>query len=281
MGNHPALIPSVVHSALKKRYDLPIQSDVLFRLVDEPSDNYKDIIEGAIQGSVDYIGDGGQFKNVDASFSSVSGYTNLFGGFMEIEMKEEKFSRINLLQRKMNNLSRSMRDFFDDLKWSAFANATGVNTFNGSDWTDPSTGDPYTDIEKALKLIQQASGMRATHLILNTTMYIYLVAFKEYREYQYLGKSNMEKGYLDEKLSPNGLRILVVPDDNTYIATNSAWVCNARECGADHESIPFTTVHRELSENPLTQRYYAWRMATPSVDTIDAKNITKITGLDA
>jgi hypothetical protein len=280
---HPALIPDNVHAMLKTLYKRTPQATALFRTVPEPIPEYRDILEKAFAGAVGDISGEGGFTKITGQFESVAGAINGKGAYFELGPEEKWWSRINLLAYHMDTLTREIANDYEIKVLNAIKNISGASTFNGTDWTTTTSGDPFFDLEKARGKIFDASGQRADVALLNETYYLYLIKFPEFREFLKLGVALLQKGNLKEILTPNGLRLVVFPDSfNTYIEDAKCIVTKSLAMGVNHETIPFTSIHREGSERaPLTDFYYGYEWKEPSIDKIDAKVTCVITGLDA
>ena len=280
---HPALVPDNIHAMLKLLYEREAEYQSLFRTINEPIPEYRDIFEKDIVGSVGEITGEGGFNLIEGQFKTEAGVVNGFGAYFRLRPEEKWWSRINLLSYHMDMLARKMRLNYETKVLTAIKNISGASTFNGSDWTTTSTGDPFLDLEKARGDIRAASGLKADIAIMNQSQYENLIAFKEFREFQFLGKSLLEQGELQAILTPNGLELVVVPDSlNSYIENHKVYVTVRGRMGVNHLTVPFTTIHREGSEaSPLTDFYYGYEWQEASIDEVDAKSTCVITGLDA
>lgn len=281
--NHPALIPDNVHAMLKLLYQRVPQATALFRDIPEPIPEYRDILEKAFDGAIGDISGTGGFQKITGQFESVAGAINGKGAYFELGPEEKWWSRINLLGYHMNMLTREMANAYEIKVLNAILNISGASTFNGTNWTNTSTGDPFFDLEKARGQVFDASGVQPDVVIMNETYYLNLIKFDEFREWQKLGRALLERGDLKNILTPNGLELVVFPDSfNAYIEDAKAYVTKRGLMGVNHEAVPFTTLHREGSERaPLSDFYYGYEWKEPAIDSIDAKVTCVITGLDA
>ena len=279
---HPALRPENVHAVIKEAYRIPAKARELFRDSPEPLDEYRDIVSDKIVGEIGKVSGGDGFNFIQSNFRSEVGVIEGFGGAFKMTFEEKKWSRVNLVEKKMRDLLYKMRKYYESMVLSAIANATGVNTFNGSNWTDTSAGDPFSDLEDAKGRVYDTHGAIPDIVIMNRAQYLRLIKFKEYREYRLLGKSNYETKNVWDDLTPNGLQMVIFDNSlNNPIPDHEVWVCKAKDMGVNHIAIPQTSFDRDDPDSPLNTNYYVHEWASPAVDSIDAKAICKITGLDA
>jgi len=280
--NHPALIPDNIHAMLKILYKRDAMAQELFRTIPEPLPEYRDIFEKDIVGDVGEITGTGGFNKITGQFKTEAGVVKGFGAYFELGPEEKWWSRINLLSYHMDRMSREMRLHYEKKVLTAIKDISGASTFDGSDWTDTTAGDPFKDLERARGKIRAASGLRADIAVMNQSQYENLISFKEFREFQFLGKSLLEQGELQRILTPNGLELVVFEDSlNSYIEDNKVYVSVRGRMGVNHETIPFTTTDRQGSErNPLKDFYYGYEWKEAAIDEVDAKATCVITGLD-
>jgi hypothetical protein len=279
---HPALRPENVHAILKEKYQIPAKARSLFRDMPEPLDEYRDILSKDMVGAIgDLSGDDG-FKFVDSQFESSVGIIKGFGGAFKMTYAEKKWSRIDLVSKKMRDLVYAMQKHYERKVLTAIANATGINSFDGSNWTDTSNGDPFSDLEKAKGLVSDSHGISPDIVIMNRSQYLRLIKFKEYREYRLLGRSNYETKNLWDDLTPNGLQMVIFDDSmNTLIPDHTVFVCKSKDMGVNHQAVAFESFDREDKDSPLGTNYYAHEWTTPAVDKVDALAICKVFGLNA
>ncbi len=114
----------------------------------------------------DLSGDDG-FKFVDSQFESSVGTIKGFGGAFKMTYAEKRWSRIDLVSKKMRDLVYAMQKHYEKKVLTALSGAVGVNTFDGSNWTDITTGDPFTDLEKAKGKVSDTHGMTPNLLVMN------------------------------------------------------------------------------------------------------------------
>lgn len=279
---HPALRPANVHATLKLLYQREAVMQSLFRLQNEDLDEYRDIADKEIVGNVGEISAAGGFPLITAQFESIIGTINGYGGKFNIGFAEGKWSKVNLSMYTMDKLVTAMKLYYELKVMVAIRDISGASTFNGTDWTDTTTGDPWHDLQKARSKIRGATGQKADTLVVNETYFLYMMKFKEFREFLYTGiAAQLMKGDIAETITPNGLRVIVVPDDfNTYIRDAYAYVTKVGNMGVNHSCVPFTSLNREDPDNPWAQRYFAMEWQKPAIDKVDAKFTCVITGLD-
>ena len=281
---HPALRPANIHAVIKKKYQRTPIARQLFRDIEEPTDAYTDILQEDYVNEVGEISGDAGFKFIKSKFKDTSGKINGFGGAFKVSRVDETMSRVSVASANMEDLITSMKKYYEQKVLDAIGSISGASTFDGSDWTTPSTGDPFLDFEKAIGLIDDASGKTPDIAILNRTTYLALAGFKEYREFQYLGAQNlMQSGFIN-KLTPNGLKLIVFPDGvaGTNIPDYTCIVTKSKSMGVNHtvRGLPFETMDQKDPQNPLNTLYYAWEWAKPAIDERDATVTCVMTGLN-
>jgi len=276
---HPALRPNNVHPILKMKYQIPAMARMLFRDMQEPLDEYRDILDKSPIDNVGYISGQDGFKFIDTQYESVSGVILGYGGAFRMTMPEMRWSRIGLVADKMRQLTYLMRKFYEKQVLTAMV-AGAQNSFTvGTAWTNLTTGDPFADIEKAKGLIRDTSGFEADVLIMNRNVYnTVIVKRKEYREYQLNGiRGTFMGGNFELTLTPNGLGMIVFDTSlNSIIADDKVYVARTGAMGVNHIAIPFTSTDRTDPNSPFNRLYYAWEWATPATDKRDGTAICEI-----
>lgn len=283
---HPALRPENIHGVIKKKYHYPDPMRALFRDIEEPTDNYTDILGLDWVGEIGELSGDAGFKEIKTKFKDISGRINMFGAFFKVNEIDEKLSRVSVVSANMEDMVTAMKNYYRDKCLAAWYNISGHDTFDASDWTDTSSGDPYSDINKAINNIVGNSGKMPDTIMMNFTTSYYLSKFKEYREWTYLGRENLTtQGMFQEKVTPNGLNLLVIPDTiaSTYIPDYTAIVFKKGASGANHtvRDFPFQTRDTQMEDNPLVKKYFGFEMAKPVIDERDATTVSVLTGLDA
>ena len=278
-ADHPALQPEVVIARVKQVYEKILIGRQLLGAEPIQGDSVSWIEEQDIVGNVDWITEEGGFPQLDFSYTKKSKPIRPYGAFFDVTLLERKFARINTVSRKINRAVYKMRRFEDDLIFSEILNATGINTFDGSNWTDPTAGDPLADLEHAKRLIRDATeGMEPTDVIMSSEMYEYLTKFDFVRNNNYLQARVVETGRVP---AIAGLNIVV---DNAVDPNNTGQVVVLRrkDIGYMAESIPLTTVPvdgKTLANPMIDSRYFNFAMAEPVIDSPEL--ICVITGLKA
>lgn len=270
---------------IKKKYHYPAVMRELFRDVEEPTDNYTDILGLDWVGEIGELSGDAGFKEIKTKFKDISGRINMFGAFFKINEIDEKLSRVSVVSANMEDMVTAMRNYYQTKCLAAWYGISGHDTFDGSDWTDTTSGDPYSDINKSINNVVANSGKMPDTIMMNFTTSYYLSKFKEYREFQYLGKENITKvGMFQQNNTPNGLKLLVIPDTlaSTYIPDYSAIIFKSKACGANHTVMDYGFQTRDTldPDNPLVKKYFALEMAKPVIDERDATTVSVITGLD-
>lgn len=281
---HPALRKENIHAQLKLKYQRPPMARTLFRDQEEITDTYTDVLTKDYTGAIGEISGDAGFKEIKSLFEDVSGRILGFGGCFKVSQLDEKLSRVSVASQNMKDFIQAMKRYYEDKVLAAIYGISGESSFDGSNWT--SGGDPFSDIEKAIGLVEGASGMSPDILIMNRTMFYYLSKFKEYREFSYLGSLGKQvQGGFMEKTTPNGLKLVVFPDAiaSTYIPTNTVLVTKQGQMGVNHsvQGFGFTTKDVPDPNNPLMTTYFGWEFAKPVIDKIDALNTCRMYGLNA
>lgn len=281
---HPALRPTNIHAIIKKKYQRQPIARQLFRDIEEPTDAYTDILKEDYVGEIGEISGDAGFKFIKSQFKDVSGKIGGFGGAFKVAKADEVMSRTSLASANMEDLVLAMKRYYEQKVLTAIGSISGHSTFDGTKWTDTSTGDPFIDFETAIGKIEEASGKTPDIALMNRTTYLTLAAFKEYREFQFLGMQNLLKPGFINRLTPNGIKLILFPDAiaSTYIPNYTCIVTKSKQMGANHtvRGLPFTTLDQRDPQNPLNNLYYAWEWAAPAIDERDAAVTCVITGLN-
>ena len=281
---HPALRPANIHGVIKKKYQRPPIARQLFRDITEPTDAYTDILKEDYVGEIGEISGDAGFKFIKSKFKDVSGKIGGFGGAFKVNRVDEVMSRVSVASANMEDLVTAMKNYYEQKVLTAIGAISGHSTFDGSKWTDTAVGDPWLDFETAIGKNLEASGKNPDIAIMNRTTYLLLAGFKEYREFQYLGAQNIMQGGFINKVTPNGLKLVVFPDAiaSTNIPTYSCIVTRSKLMGANHtvKGLPFETFDQKDPSNPLNTLFYAWEWAAGAIDERDAAVTCVITGLN-
>lgn len=281
---HPALRPSNIHGVIKKFYQIPTMMEEMFDTVVEPTDNYTDILGMDWVGEIGELSGDAGFKEIKTKFENVSGRINMFGAFFKINEIDEKLSRISVVKANMEDMVQAMKEYYQNKCLTAWHGISGHSTFDGSNWTDTSSGDPYSDLERAINLVIDASGQMPDTVMMNATTALYLTKFKDYRNKNYVDNTILTESGFYEKITPNGLKLKVIPDSiaSTYIPDYTAIVTKKGACGSNHavKGFEFQTRDTLDPDNPLVKKYFAIDMKKPVIDSRDATRTCVITGLD-
>jgi len=282
---HPALRPANIHGTIKKFYQIPTMMEELFGDVTEASDNYTDILAQDWVGEIGELSGDAGFKEIKSAFSDISGRINMFGAFFKVNEVDEKLSRVSVVKAGMADMVQAMKEYYQTKCLVAWYNISGHSTFDGSKWTDTATGDPYSDIERAINLVIGASGQMPDTIMMSATTAMYLTKFKDYRNKDYVDNTILTKSGFYEKITPNGLRLKVIPDAiaGTYIPAYTAIVTKSGACGTNHkvQQFPFQTRDAINPDNPLVKKYFAIDMKKAVIDEREATFTCVITGLNA
>lgn len=275
-ADHPALQPEVIAARVKQVYEKTLIGRQLLGVENVQSDSVSWIEEGDIVGNVDWITEEGGFPQLDFKYTKKSKPIRPYGAYFDVTMFERKWARINTVSRKINRAVYKMRRFEDDLIFSEILNASGIHTFDGSNWTDTVSGDPLADLEHAKRLIRDATeGLEPTDVIMSSEMYEYLMKFDFVRNNNYLQARVVETGRVP---AIAGLNIVV---DNA-VGSGQVVVLRRGDVGYIAEAIPLTTVNvdgKALGNPLLDSRYFNFAMAEPVIDSPEL--ICVITGLKA
>jgi hypothetical protein len=278
-ADHPALQPEVVVARVKQVYEKTLIGRQLLGVETVQGDSVSWIEEGDIVGNVDWITEEGGFPQLDFNYTKKSKPIRPYGAYFDVTLFERKFARITTVNRKINRAVYKMRRFEDDLTFNEILNATGIQTFDGSNWIDPTAGDPLGDLEHAKRLIRDATeGMEPTDVIMSSEMYEYLTKFDFVRNNNYLQARVVETGRVP---AIAGLNIVV---DNAVDpdGVGQVVVLRRKDIGYMAEAIPLTTVNvdgKTLGNPMLDNRYFNFAMVEPVIDSPEL--ICVITGLKA
>jgi hypothetical protein len=276
-GDSPALKPEIIRARVKQVYEKTLIGRTLMPVETVESDAVSWIEEGQIVGNVDWISEKGGFPELDYSYDKKSAPIRPYGSYFDVTLMERRFSRIQTVGRKIDRSTFKMRRFEDDLIWSRVLGATGVNTFDGSNWTDTANGDPVGDLEKAKRLIADATeGAQATDVIMSSIMRERLGKFDVVRNNNYLQAQVVQTGVIP------GLAGLNIVVDNAVDPNDvgQAVVVRRNAFGFLAESIPLSTVPvsgANLGNPMIDSRYYNFAMAEPVIDSPEM--ICILTGL--
>lgn len=276
---HPALRPNNVHPGLKTLFQIPEMARGLFRDMPEPLDEYRDILDKAPIDNVDFLTGNDGFPLIDTQYESVSGVIHGYGGSYRLTMPEIKWSRIGLAADKMRQLTYLMRKFYEKLVLTQIRDNSGSTFTVAKAWTDFTDGDPFSDIEKAMGIVKEKSGIPPNILIMNRNVYNTVITKrKEYREYQLNGITRtIMDGDFEVTNTPNGLGLVIFDAGlNSYIQDDKVYVCRSGLMGVNHIAIPFFSLDREDPNNPLQRIFRAGEWATPSTDKRDGLAICEI-----
>lgn len=279
-GDAPALHPDVIVTRVKEVYDQTLIGRKLLKSEQIPTDSVSYIVEGDIVGSVDFITEEGGFPKIDFQYSKRAKVVRPYGSYFDVTMQERKWARIPTVSRKISRAVRQVRKFEDDIIFHDIINAPEKNTFDGSDWTDTTSGDPVADLEKAKRLIRDATdGMEPDIVLMSSQMFENITKFDTVRNALYHSARYVEKGQLQQLC---GLNIVI----NNQIDPNSdqhhALVLKTGELGYMAESISLQTPSVEglLLSNPMIdRRYFIYAQSEPVIDT--PESCCLVTGLNA
>ena len=172
---HPALRPANIHGVLKQKYARKAQLRSLFREVEEPTDNYTDLLEMDPTGEIGELGGDAGFKEVKVNFKDTSARINLFGAFFKVNRLDEDLSKVSVVQAGSRKLISKMQLYYENKVLSALFNISGHNTYAGSQWSVIANGTPLKDFEGAIGSSLDASGVSPDIAIMNTTTFLVLL----------------------------------------------------------------------------------------------------------
>lgn len=276
---HPALRPNNVHDALKERFQIPEKARDLFRDMMEPLDEYRDILDKAFTDNIGFLSGGAGFPDIETAYESVSGVIKPYGGKFKMTFSEMKWSRIGLTEDKMRQLIYGMQKFYEKLVLTQIRD-NNQNSFTvGTAWSNLTTGDPFSDIEKAVGLVEDTSGFTPDMLVLNRNVYNTVITKrKEWREFQLRGVSDIEmvQGFKDIA-TPNGLKMRVFDATlNSFIADDKVYVLKRGQAGVNHVAVPFTSFDGPDPNSPLNRLFFAHEWTAASTDKRDGTAICEI-----
>lgn len=277
----PALHPDVVVTRVKEVYDKVLIGRSLIGSMPVQGDSVSYILEGDMTGAVDWITEEGGFPKVDFKYEKRSKVIRPYGQFFDVTMQERKFSRIPTVNRKITRAVRAMRKFEDDMIFYDLLNNSSKNTFDGSNWsaaTGSGMGDPVADLEKAKRLVRDATeGIEPDIAIMSSQMFEYLTKFDTVRNALYHSSRYAETGNLNVLA---GLKLVVNNQVDPAGTSNHVLVMKQGEAGYMAESIGLTTpsVDGLSLSNPLVdRRYFLYAQAEPVIDSPETYCL--ITGL--
>lgn len=259
--SHPALQPEVVITTIKQVYEKTLYGRQLLKAEQEQTDSVSWLEEGDIVGKVDWLSEKGGFPQLDVRYVKRAKPIRPYGTSFEVTMFERRFNKIVSVGRKIQRATFKMRRFEDDLIYQEIV-AAG-STYDGSNWTDTSSGDPAADLEHAKTIIRdETEGMEPDVVIMPPDLYENLTKFDYVRNNLYVQARVLETGSIDQLA---GLKIIVDPavDPNKE---GKAVVMKSKMAGYIAEAIPLTTIPKK-PENPLIDmRYYLIAMTEPVID---------------
>ena len=275
----PALRPDVIRARIKQVYEKNLIGRTLMPVEPQDSDVVSWLKEGDIVGNVDWITEKGGFKMMDSDYTKQGKPIRPYGVQLDVTLMDRRLSRVQTVGRRIERMVNAMRRFEDDLIFNRIINATAANTFDGTDWTDLVNGDPIGDLEKAKRLVSDATEGGVTDVfVLSNIMYERLTKFDVVRNNNYLQAQVVQTGIIP------GLAGMAIIKDNA-IDPNDDGVIGVMRRGAFGfigETIPLTTVATtgQMLGNPMIDaRHSSFQMAEPVVDA--GEFITIVTGLKA
>lgn len=276
----PALHPDVIVTRVKEVYDKVLIGRSLIGTQPVPTDSVSYIVEGDITGSVDWITEEGGFPKVDFKYEKRAKVIRPYGQFFDVTMQERKWSRIPTVGRKITRSVRAMRKFEDDMIFHDLINNPSKNTFDGSNWTDKTAGDPVADLEKAKRLVRDATeGIEPDIAIMSSQMFEYLTKFDTVRNALYHSARYVENGNINVLC---GLKLIVNNQVDPAGDQNRILVMKQGEAGFMAESLPLMTPSVDgltLSNPMIDRRYFVYAQAEPVID--NPETYCLITGLAA
>ncbi len=275
----PALHPDVVVYRIKQVYEDNLHGRSLLGTESVKGDSVSYITEGEISNGVDWLTEEGGFPKIDFTYAKRSKVIRPYGSYFDITTAERDWARINTVKRKIDRSVRQLREFEDALIYFDLLNAQDINTFDGTNWSDTTAGNPLSDIERARQMIKQATGgVKPDVAVMSTQVYEWLTGFDTIRNKLYYTGDYGNTGEIG-KLA--GLKIVV--DDNVAPGGESQiLVLKTKDVGFMAESIALQTPSVDglnLSNPMIDRRYFVYAQAEPVID--NAEMACLITGLNA
>ena len=280
-GSNPAFQPETinvaVHGAYLKNLGAAQWLEPQARKIKGDSVSYIDVAD--IAGSVDFISPEGGFNSLDQSGDKTTKIIKPYGAYFDITKLENDLSDTAAVQRKIGDSVHLVHKFADDLTMSRIL-ASNLGTFDGTDWTSTTTGDPLLDLAKCKRIIKVATEGQFTpdSLVMNTLMEERLGAFDFVRNSLYIDKNYADTGNLP---SMGGHSINT--DDGVDPGDAGVALSLVRgKMGFYAETYPFTveTVSGLMLGNPMIHsRTFIYEMKEPVIDRPELG--VKMTGLKA
>lgn len=282
LGNVPDLKPEIVATRVKQVYEQKLMGREIMGVETQDADSVSWLEEQDMSGAVGWLTEEGGFPLMDTSYEKKVKAIKSFGGMFYVTTTERKYAKVNQVARKLRGATQKMRAFEDALIWAGLIAATGVNTFDGSNWTiqtGAGMGDPVYDVEHAKGLIEDATqGSAATDIYLTRLMYERLVKFDFMRNAMYTSSKYSESGILPKLcgLTPHICNAVDSGDaGNMYVLARN-------DFGFIAETQPLTVIAVPGLNIPNPQIDYVYYLLAQSVPVIDAPElVTKVTGLKA
>jgi len=268
-NNAPALHPDVVVARIKKLYEKTLWGrDLLgFEKVDGEAISY--ITESEIKGGVDFIGEEGGIPKIEFEYGKKSKVIRPYGSYFDVTEAEVQHARYNMTKRKISRSVRQIREFEDALIYNDILNADDLLTKDGSNWTDPATGNPLSDFEAARTLIKDATkGTKPDTLVMSDATFEYLTSFDVIRNRLYLAGNYVATGTIP---AISGMQI-VVDDAVSPNGETQVLALKKKEIGYMAQTLDLQTPHVAglMMSNPLiNQRYFVYTQAEPVIDNAE------------
>lgn len=280
-GSNPAFQPETinvaVHGAYLKNLGAAQWLEPTPRKIKGDSVSFIDVAD--IAGTVDFISTEGGFNSLDQSGDKTTKIIKPYGAFFDITKLENDLSDTAAVQRKIGDATHLVRKFADDLTMSRIL-AASLGTFDGTDWTDTTNGDPLLDLAKSKRIIKVATEgqFEPDSLVINALMEERLGAFDFVRNALYIDKEYATTGNLPS-IGGHGINT----DDGVDSGDAGVALSLVRgKMGFYAETYPFTveTVSGLMLGNPMIHsRTFIYEMKEPVIDRPELG--VKMTGLKA
>ena len=281
IGSNPAFQPATINVAVKGAYLKQLGAAQWLESTPQKvkGDSVSYIEVADIVGSVDFISPEGGFNSLDQSGDKTTKIIKPWGAFFDITKLENQNSETGIVQRKIGDAVHKVKKFKDDLTMSRIL-AGGLGTFDGTDWTNTTNGDPLKDLAQARRIVEVSTENQFSpdSLVINPLMKERLGAFDFVRNALYIDKNYATTGELP---SMGGHSI----NTDAGVDSGDAGVALSLvkgKMGFYAETIPFTveTVSGLMLGNPMIHsRTFIYEMAEPVIDRPELG--VKMTGLKA
>lgn len=277
LTNNPALRPEVVATRFKQQYLYEHIGRSLLGQENVDADAVSYIVEGSEVGDIGYLTEEGGYPLLDWDYEKRLTDINAYGGMFYITKKERRYAKVNTTDRKITRTTNKMKAFEDTLVWDAFLNAENLNSFDGTKWSDATSGKPFRDIMKAKRLIKDATKSKATDIIMSGIMYERLADYDFVKNNTYYPNSGVIR---TGEIPPIAGMNVILEDAIDPNDVGRALVITRGQMGYMADATPLTILAVPGVNIPNPRIDYVYYVEAESEPIIDAgEAMTLITGL--